>query len=359
VSFTATSLKKPFLTINENGQVFTNEQIIQDAETLSQIFDQLFLDESFTLKTILAGQEYIVEAFDAPIVIKNITLSSGRKILGKTQWGTSLEINPSLLFTDAFDRFYGSFQGNLGDLFFILSPQAQENLFQLCDAFDDDSITLNGETFEVPPFYKSHSTVSDPDHWENIYQTEAKPGWDLGSPASILKDMLPRLRLPKSKILVLGSGLGHDAAFFASQGHVVTAVDFSSKAMETAKKNYPHFSIDWVKHDVFTLPDSFHGAFDIVFEHTCFCAIEPRRRSEMIRLWKSYLAPEGKIFAIFFSMFKREGPPYGSTEWEIRQHLLKNFQFIFWSRWRDSIGPRLGRELFVYAQKIAREDTLL
>ena len=345
------SAEKSFLSINEEGQVFIDEQLVQDSETLSEIFGQLYHDESFALKTLVRGRDYIVEAFDAPIIINKIAPSSDRKILGKTQWGAWLEIDPSLLFTDAFDRFYGSFQGNLGSVFFVLSSSAQEALFQLCDEFSDDSITLNGEIFEVPPFYKSNKEISKPDHWENIYQTEAKPGWDLGGPASILKEMLPRLKLPKSRVLVLGSGLGHDAAYFASQGHVVTAVDFSSKALDAAKKNYPTLNIEWANHDLFTLPDSFRGAFDLVFEHTCFCAIEPRRRSEMIRIWNSCLAPEGKVFALFFSMLKREGPPYGATEWEVRQYLLKTFQFIFWSRWRGSISPRRGRELFVYAQK--------
>lgn len=341
-----------FLNIDEEGRAFIGESEILDSSDLQQIFDHFHFDEKRTLKTLLDGEEYIVEAFDAPIVIKRVMLSlDGKTLSGLSQWGQKLPLDPSLFFTDSFDRFYGVFQGSRGEVFFVLHPKAQEQLFDLLDEFDDETLTLSGKTHPVQSFYQAQNEISHPAYWENVYQTEEKPGWDLGAHAAILSDMLPRLKLPKSRVLVLGSGWGHDAAHFASQGHVVTAVDFSKDAIEGAKQKYKDLNIEWLQADVFKLPESFRGAFDIVFEHTCFCAIEPRRRAELIQVWNSCLAPQGKLFGIFFSMLKREGPPYGSTEWEIRKLLTKNFQFVFWSRWRGSIHPRLGRELFVYAQK--------
>jgi hypothetical protein len=50
-------------------------------------------------------------------------------------------------------------------------------------------------------------------------------------------------------------------------------------------------------------------------------------------------------------MYKKQGPPYGGSEWELRQRLKDSFQFVFWGRWQKSLPKRQGKELFVYAQK--------
>jgi hypothetical protein len=45
------------------------------------------------------------------------------------------------------------------------------------------------------------------------------------------------------------------------------------------------------------------------------------------------------------------GPPFGSSEWEIRERLKKFFDFLYWTRWKTTPEDRLGIELIVYAQK--------
>jgi hypothetical protein len=51
-------------------------------------------------------------------------------------------------------------------------------------------------------------------------------------------------------------------------------------------------------------------------------------------------------------MERRTHPPFGGTEWELRQRLKKYFHFIFWGRWQNSIDRRNGKEVLVYAQKL-------
>jgi SAM-dependent methyltransferase len=104
--------------------------------------------------------------------------------------------------------------------------------------------------------------------------------------------------------------------------------------------------------DIFHLPAEMTGAFDMVFEHTCYCAISPSRRNELVRVWRRVLTEGGHVLGVFFTMDRPNGPPYGGSEWELRSRLGKTFRLLFWTRLRDSVSSRLGQELLVYAQKI-------
>jgi SAM-dependent methyltransferase len=175
----------------------------------------------------------------------------------------------------------------------------------------------------------------------------------MGHPHPALPEVLPQLKLSKAKVLVLGAGAGHDAAFLAQAGHLVTAVDISSEAIARAKEQYGKIeNLNLLEADAFNLPESWNSRFDLVFEHTCYCAINPERRDELVKAWRKVLMPQGRIFGIFFVNERREGPPFGGSEWEIRQRLRKNFSFLYWTRWRRSPENRKGSELVLFAQKL-------
>jgi hypothetical protein len=63
--------------------------------------------------------------------------------------------------------------------------------------------------------------------WEDYYRYDAKGSrLGLGSrPADSVRDLAARLP-PSARILVLGSGRGHDALWLAGQGHQVEAIDY-------------------------------------------------------------------------------------------------------------------------------------
>jgi SAM-dependent methyltransferase len=253
------------------------------------------------------------------------------------------------LMVDEWDRFHGQTDSLVP---FVFSRVAQEKFFDLMDEFDDDSITYQEKNYPVKSYWPDREDLQESNYWENVYHEEKNPGWNLGGPAEALKDMLPRLKLPKSRILVLGCGEGHDAAHFAENGHVVTAVDFSKEAILRAQSLYGHMSnLKFEECDVFQLPQDWIGAFDIIFEHTCYCAINPSLRQNLVKVWERCLHDQGFLMGVFFTMEKHQGPPYGVTEWEIRQRLKSRFHFIFWGRWKKSLPKRQGRELFLYASK--------
>ncbi|MEO6846414.1 MAG: thiopurine S-methyltransferase, partial [Chthoniobacterales bacterium] len=67
--------------------------------------------------------------------------------------------------------------------------------------------------------------------------------------------------------------------------------------------------------DLFNLSPENRGVYDWVFEHTCFCAIDPARRNDYVKAVASALKAEGHLLAIFFLNpdHDEDGPPFGVT----------------------------------------------
>ncbi|MFN8945554.1 MAG: class I SAM-dependent methyltransferase, partial [Pseudobdellovibrionaceae bacterium] len=318
-----------FISVDEFGQVFEStdaDQLVAlpslaSNPRLQQFYQNLILTEKAALKTVIDGQTYYVEAFDAPIMIEKVFPNSKDMDICEVETTTGFKKKFSFkkIYFDEWDRFY-TFDSQ--SLPMVFSEDAQNELFEMCDEYDDESLTIDRVRYQNRSLYPDQNTVEKSAYWENTYQNEEKPGWDLNQPSPALADMLPRLKLPKSRILVLGCGYGHDAAFFAENGHIVTAVDFSELAIARAKERYQHYpNIQFHVMDAMTLPNHFTAAFDVVCEHTCFCALNPSLRKQLVKTWQRCLVPNGTLFGVFFSMFKFQGPPFGATEWEIRKRL--------------------------------------
>ena len=158
----------------------------------------------------------------------------------------------------------------------------------------------------------------------------------------------------------MGAGAGDDAAYFADLGHLVTAVDFSDEALARARaKHGDRPGLRFIKADAFHLPPSLAtegttGAFDLIVEHTFYCAIDPCRRNELVSIWRRCLAEGGHLLAVFFTMDKAQGPPFGGSEWELRARLQGAFRPLYWFRSRNSHETRVGQETLIYPEKIAR-----
>lgn len=334
-----------YLNIDEEGFISLEGVRVDDESVGRGLLERLQRAEKDRFVTTWDGQTVLVEAFDQPLVARHVE-RSGDQFHIVAPYGYRLPISLEKLCVDEWDRFHG-LAGE--EISFVLSRPAQMEFFDCLDEFDDDSITVGGRRYEIQPYYLSTPEIDDEKFWTKIYQTET-PGWEIGEPAKPLEAILPQLKIPKSRVLVLGCGTGQDAAYFARQGHVVTGVDFSSEAISRARQTFgENDQLKFVAGDIFAAK---LGTFDLIFEHACYAAIRPDRRSELIRLWRRHLAPGGHVLGIFFMMSKRGGPPFGNSEWELRQKLGKDFRFLYWTRWRHSIERRLGRELVVYAQAL-------
>lgn len=339
-----------FITIDEDGDIFLDPDspAITNPNQIEEIHRNLKLADNFNLITEFQDEDYLVESFDHPLHIVAVQFKD-KKIFLQTKQNTLFQANNEKWSVDEWDRFNGLTTSNAP---FVLTKKAQEQIFNLSDSFDDEGFVAENIFIPTPPYYIDTPQIQQAQYWMDVYKTEENPGWNLNEPAEGFKDMLPRLKLPKSRILVLGAGEGHDAAFFAEAGHVVTAVDFSRSAIERGKQKYGHLTnLTFVESNIFHIPQDWNFSFDLIVEHTCFCAIPPDQRNELVRLYRRMLHEEGQLLAVFFAMEKRSGPPFGATEWEIRKRTESGFHYLFWGRLRNSIPGRLGRELFVLAKK--------
>jgi SAM-dependent methyltransferase len=339
-----------FIVIDERGDIFLEADgpAVKDPVQIEEIQRNLKLADNFSLVTEFQGEPYLVESFDHPLRIIATEIKDG-KILLQTKQNVLFEANDGKWSVDEWDRFNGLTTSGAP---FVLTDKAQEDLFNKVSSFDDEGFSAGEKYIATPPYFIDTPQIEKSQFWSDIYTTEENPGWNLNQPAEAFKDMLPRLKLPKSRILVLGCGEGHDAAFFAEAGHVVTAVDFSKEAIERGRKKYAHLTnLSFYEENIFQLPQDWNFTFDLVIEHTCYCAIPPEQRNELVRLYRRMLHDEGQLMGVFFAMEKRSGPPYGATEWEIRRRTEAGFHYLFWGRLRNSLPRREGRELFVLAKK--------
>lgn len=339
-----------FLIIDESGDIYDSqlENKIVDVPRIQTLLKNIRMTDSYLLTTHDDNKYYTLECFDHPLLVYKLEIQD-EKIFIHTQYNLVFEAQPQKFSVDFEDQFCGLTTTGIP---FRLTKGAMKRLFESCSEYDDDSFTMNDFTVKTPSYYLENSEIHNPNYWVNVYKTEGQPGWDLQAPAPAFIDMLPRLKMPKSRVLVLGCGEGHDAALFAEAGHVVTAVDFSAEGIKRGQEKYKHLSnLHFFQENIFNLPQEWNHSFDLVVEHTCFCAIPPNQRKNLVKIWRRMLHEEGQIMAVFFSMLKRAGPPYGSSEAELRALMIKEFQFLFWGRWRKSVTSRQGKELFILAKK--------
>lgn len=337
------------IAIDEEGFLLLGEIRVSDPEFARQVFMKLKKNETGAWVSQVQGQDYFIEAFDEVLLAQQITKDAeGWRIV--LPYHLELPFNLNSLRLDEWDRFHGR-TGN--DLPFVMNRKAQAEFFNLLDEYSDDSITSEGIELAVPTLWNSsNQEIQNKQFWNSRYQESPAPKWELNQASPLFVDIAPRLKLPKSRVLVLGCGSGNDAAYFAELGHLVTAVDFSEEAISQAKNKYSHLkNIKWSVADAFQLPSDFRQSFDLVIEHTFYCAVPPTQREKVVKVWLQALAPGGHLLGVFFAMDKYSGPPFGGSEWELRQRLKKHFQFIFWGRSPLSVPDRLGKEFLVYALK--------
>lgn len=103
--------------------------------------------------------------------------------------------------------------------------------------------------------------------------------------------------LPAGKALDLGCGEGRNAIWLARAGWQVTALDFSSVAIDKARTLAAHYGVDvdWVVSDVcdYPMPD---GGFDLVL--VSFLHTDPAERTRWLARARDAVAPGGVFFYV-------------------------------------------------------------
>lgn len=189
--------------------------------------------------------------------------------------------------------------------------------------------------------------MKTPQDWENHYQTGDTP-WDKGEPAPGLVDFLQsHAGQLAGRVLVPGCGTGSDARAWAAAGFDVTGLDIAPSASAKAMATHPGLAFKTADF----LNDSPDKPFDIVFEHTLFCAVDPSQREAYVRAIHRWLRPGGTFLAIHYMLTPEpDGPPFGVTQQELWERFAPGLKFR--AGWIPRSYPnRTGLELMFHWEK--------
>ena len=181
--------------------------------------------------------------------------------------------------------------------------------------------------------------------WNRRY-IEGDTPWDKGDSHPALGIEVARSALA-GRVLVPGCGTGHDVRALAAQGMDVTGLDIAPLALEKARAHPRVGREEYVLGDLFAFPTGFENSFDGVFEHTCFCAINPAQRADYVNVVSSVLKPGGRLLAVFFldPGHDGDGPPFGCTTEEIAGLFAPSFRLLDEYADIPTFPEREGREL--------------
>ena len=183
--------------------------------------------------------------------------------------------------------------------------------------------------------------------WESRYQSHDTP-WEKGAPSPGLVEYLEVNPPLDGKVLVPGCGWGHDVRTISNSTNEVIGLDIAPSAIK-GSESFPKAGRESYRlEDLFNLPSGMRGAFDWVWEHTCFSAIDPSMRQAYAQAVAGALKPGGHLLAIFYldpgNDDENDGPPFGVTLKQLDAFFQESFQLVReWLPTRAYPG-REGRE---------------
>lgn len=194
--------------------------------------------------------------------------------------------------------------------------------------------------------------------WEAAWSAGVTP-WDVGGGSLQLKEVRPALvpdtslstapfpsyclsqllkegSLPTGRALVPGAGSAYDAMSLAEAGYDVTSLDISETAVEQAKEKVkldPAAAeaaaagrLRLEQADFFSwAPPA--GGFDVIFDYTFLCALDPARRQAWASTTKAFLARGGSLVTQLFPIGQFAGGPPFALDLEDVGRLMRGSGF--------------------------------
>lgn len=164
-----------------------------------------------------------------------------------------------------------------------------------------------------------------------------KPVWDTGmTPPEVVRS-IENERTP-GRALDLGCGTGTHSTYLAQHGWSVVGVDFSPKAIATAREKAKHagVNIDFRIADVTRL-DALSGPFEFALDVGCFHGLEAAGRKRYVEQLSRLVRP-GSIFLLWAFDRPAMFEDYGISPQVVEQLFLPHFVMS-----RSEHGTHRGR----------------
>ncbi len=204
------------------------------------------------------------------------------------------------------------------------------------------------------------------DFWKSIYDRTDTPPWDRGESAPALINLLEgsRHRKELEQALALGlpaavpgCGLGHDLLALARAGFEPHGFDIVEQAVEGAQAALDKANLKGAVHlrDIFTMGQEPQERFGLIYEYTCYCAIDPGRRDEYAQTMRRALAPGGLLVGLFFPYSDDRpegGPPFAVRSGELEARFTEGFEWLSFDAPAHSHPDRVGLERLLVARRI-------
>ncbi|MCY4597523.1 MAG: class I SAM-dependent methyltransferase [Bryobacterales bacterium] len=133
--------------------------------------------------------------------------------------------------------------------------------------------------------------------WYNKHASAVTPKYESVNPDSLhdwMTDLLPE---PPALVLDVGSGTGRDAAWFASKGFDVFAVEPSRAMREIACTLHPSASVCWMNDSLPGLDSTYRKgvSFDMILVNAVWMHLPPGQRQRAFRKLVNLLKPGGIV----------------------------------------------------------------
>ncbi len=160
--------------------------------------------------------------------------------------------------------------------------------------------------------------MTEAEFFDDVYEQasgdEASVPWQHAISRDFINSWLDDYEPTKgTRAMVVAAGLGDDAASLARKDAQVTAFDFSPTAVAWAKSRHTNLNIAWHEADLFSLPNTWDEAFDLVVEVFTIQSIPPPRQNAAAQAIRQLITSGGTLVAVMLinqTTRQLPGPPW-------------------------------------------------